>query len=165
MFIPFNQLPKTARIWVFTSGRLLSSVEVNKISSKLESFIETWQSHQKDMKASFLVVENRFIVIAADEMYNDISGCGIDKSIHALQNLENDLGISLTDKSLVVFDNNGTQLSLSFNKIRDAISNGLINGETFFYNTLVEDLSSLQNNFKVKSSEGWVKKYFSVLTF
>src|SRR5690606_26664436 len=116
MYVSIDRLPETARIWVYRASRLLSKEEIKQVADKLESFVQTWQSHQMDMRASFLVVEDRFVVIAADESYNEISGCGIDKSTHVVQELEHQLGVSLTDKSLVVFEKEGKQLIFPFNK-------------------------------------------------
>ncbi len=163
MYIDFNQLKPESRIWVYTSSYLLSDQTIIKISEKLLIFCNAWQSHQMDMKASFLIAENRFIIIAADESYNDISGCGIDKSIHAIQELEQELSLKLTDKSVVVFEKEGLQLAYPFNKIREAVSLGDLNSEILFYNTLVSTISEYKTDFKIKASEGWVKKYFNIL--
>ena len=162
MYVAFKELPSNARIWVYTAGRILTEQESQLISEKLVLFVQTWQSHQKDMKASFLIAENRFLVIAADESYNDISGCGIDKSFHVVQELENELGISLVDKLLVIFEREGKQLEVAFNKIKEAVSQGILDPETLFFNTLVANVAEFQSQFKVKSSEGWVRKYFSL---
>jgi hypothetical protein len=161
MYLPFDQLPTTSRTWVYTTARLLSKNEVERVLEKIKSFLETWQSHQMDMKASFLVVENRFIVVAADESYNDVSGCGIDKSTHVLQELEKELGTSLTDKSLVIFEKHGEQIALPFQKIREEVAKGTIDSETIFFNVLAENVGQFQTQFKLKSTEGWVKKYFN----
>jgi hypothetical protein len=109
--------------------------------------------------ASFQLVENRFVIIAADEHFNELSGCGIDKSLHVLQILEQQLQLSFTDKSLVIFEKDGELLPLVFTKIKQAIEQRVIDANTLFYNTLVSNKGEFKFQFKLKLSEGWVKKF------
>lgn len=164
MFVSFHSLPDSARVWVYTSERLLSEQEQNLISLKSERFLGSWQSHQQDVRSSFEIKDDRFLIIAVDESYHGISGCGIDKSLHFVQELESELGISLTNKTNVVFDVNGEQIVLPFVEIKSAISEGIISTENLYYNTLVSNLGELKSSFKTNVKDGWVKKYFSATT-
>lgn len=161
MFVPFHTLPDSARVWVYTSERLLSKQEQSLISLKFEYFLGSWQSHQQDVRSSYEIKEDRFLIVAVDESYNGISGCGIDKSLHFVQELESELGISLTNKTNVVFEVKERQVVLPFVQIKSAISEGRISTESLYYNTLVSNIRELKTNFKVNVQEGWVKKYFS----
>ena len=87
MLVAFDQMPTAARVWVYTASRILGKEEIKLVSKSLSDFMATWQSHGKEVKASFQLVENRFVIIAADDSNTDISGCGIDKSIHEIQKL------------------------------------------------------------------------------
>jgi len=160
MFVPIHTLPTSARIWVYTSERLFSEQEQNLISLKFEHFLDSWQSHQLDVRSSFEIKENRFLIVAVDESYHGISGCGIDKSLHFVQELESELGISLTNKTNVVFEKDEAQIVLPFVQIKSATSEGIISSENFYFNTLVVNLGELRTNFKINVKEGWVKKYF-----
>jgi hypothetical protein len=160
MFVPFHTLPDSARIWVYSSERLLTEQELNLIRLKFELFLGSWQSHQQDVRSSYEIKEDRFLIVAVDESYNGISGCGIDKSLHFVQELETELGISLTNKTNVVFEVTERQVVLPFVQIKSAISEGIISTESFYYNTLVSNIGELKTNFKVNVQEGWVKKYF-----
>jgi hypothetical protein len=160
MFVPIHTLPDSARVWVYTSDRLFSEQENNLIRLKFEIFLDSWQSHQQDVRSSFEIKEKRFLIVAVDESYNEISGCGIDKSFHFVQELEAELGISLTNKTNVVFEKDETQIVLPFVKIKDAISEDILSSDYLYYNTLVLNLGELRTNFKINVKEGWVKKYF-----
>ena len=165
MLVSFENLPDTARVWVYTASRILSKEEMKLVSESLSHFMETWQSHGKEVRASFQLFENRFVIIAADEQYNELSGCGIDKSLHVLQLLEQELGISFTDKSIVIFEKDGKPLPLVFSKIKQAIEQDIVNVDTFFYNTLVSNKGEFQTHFKLKVSDGWVKKFLPTTIF
>lgn len=161
MFVPFHTLPDSARVWVYTSERLLSEQEQSLIHLKSEHFLGSWQSHQLDVRSSYEIKENRFLIVAVDESYNGISGCGIDKSLHFVQELESELGISFTNKTNVVFENDEAQIVLPFVQIKSATSEGIISTESLYYNTLVSNIGELKTNFKINVQEGWVRKYFS----
>ena len=160
MLVPFLTLPDSARVWIYTSERLLSEKEKNIICVKSERFLESWQSHQLDVRSSFEIKKDRFFIVSVDESYNGVSGCGIDKLLHYVQELEVEFGISLTNKTNIVFEMEEEQLVIPFAQIKNAISKGIISAEIHYYNTLVSNIGELKTNFKVNVKEGWVKKYF-----
>lgn len=160
MLVPFDILPDSSRVWVYTAEKPLLPEQKKIVTHKLETFLENWQSHQLDVKASYALMENRFLVIAVDESYNGISGCGIDKSFHLIQEIEVLIGQSLTSKTHVLFEKDGNVLSLPFNKIKESVASGALDSDDYFFNTLVANLDEFRRNFKIKAKEGWVKKYF-----
>ncbi len=165
MFVPFDQLADTARIWIYTSDKVFQKEEQQHIASQLQSFIETWQSHQQDVAASFAVLKDRFIVIAVDEQYHGVSGCGIDKSVHLMQSLENELQIRLTDKTTLYFENGGEIFPLSLSKIKEAVSSQQITTDSYFYNTLVSNKKELESHFLCPVLEGWTQRYFKPVPY
>lgn len=163
MHIPFEHLPDNARIWVYSANRSLNAQEQELISKGLSSFIHAWQSHQVDVKASFIIKNDRFIIIGSDESSHGVSGCGIDKSVHQMQELEKTLDISLLDKSFVYFELQGQLTSIPFTEIRKQVETGRVSHSTLFFNTLLNTKGQLESQFKIPASEGWVKKYLSGL--
>ena len=161
MYVPFENLSDNARVWIYTAAQGLILKEENEIEKGLRGFAESWQSHHKDILASFKIIKSRFIVVAADEAYNDVSGCGIDKSVHVIQDIENELGISLTDKTLVCFDVQGRIQAIPFQKIKEAVLQGRIEVDTYFYNTLIQTKAELSSQFYITIKDGWVKRYFA----
>jgi DNA phosphorothioation-dependent restriction protein DptG len=74
MYVDFESLSGTSRIWVYQSSRELSENEVVEMSHKLERFIEEWTRHGDDLKGSFQIKYNHFIILAVDESFNQVSG-------------------------------------------------------------------------------------------
>lgn len=161
MYVPFESLPDNARIWVYPAKRQLQKSEQDLISQGLLSFIQSWQSHQTDVKASFVIKNDRFIIIGSDESDHGVSGCGIDKSVHHIQELEKQLSVPLLDKSFVYFELEGQLTSIPFTEIRKQVEAGRIAPSTPFFNTLTTTKGQLESNFKISASEGWVKKYLT----
>jgi hypothetical protein len=45
MFADFKEMPKTSRVWIYQSDKYFSDDEVNKIGTKIDSFISNWINH------------------------------------------------------------------------------------------------------------------------
>ena len=84
----FNKMPADARVWVYQSSRMLSPEEVDLVASASESFLNQWQAHGNDLRASFKVAYDRFLILTVDESAGQASGCSIDASVHLIKALE-----------------------------------------------------------------------------
>ncbi|OUW72803.1 MAG: ABC transporter ATPase, partial [Flavobacteriaceae bacterium TMED204] len=45
MKVPFDQLPDTARVWIYPANRSFSEDEIAEIKEKAEVFLEQWTAH------------------------------------------------------------------------------------------------------------------------
>ena len=66
MYIDFDKLPDTARVWVYQADRPLSDGEVNTIGESLQLALGQWAAHGQPLLASAKVVENRFVIVGVD---------------------------------------------------------------------------------------------------
>ena len=162
MHIPFNEIKDHARVWIYTSPTTLTPEEEASIKEMLLTFTAQWQSHQKDVLASFTILEKRFVVIAADEMFSDISGCGIDKAMHAIQEIGAKINLSLTEKSFLLFEKNGGILQAPLQNIKQLFLSGDLGADDLYFNTLVTNVEGLKNQFKIPVKDSWLKKYLQV---
>ena len=111
MYTPYKNLPNNSRVWIYQSNREFTEKELEFISTKAEEFINSWTRHGDDLKGSFTIKYNQFLVLAVDESFNNVSGCSIDASVHFIQALEKELQLNLMDKMNVTFKN-GNQINL-----------------------------------------------------
>lgn len=161
MLVPFNTLSDNSKIWIYQSSRIFTDVEVNKLESRLSNFVENWESHSRTLKGAFLILENRFIVISVDESVNDASGCSIDKSVHFLQEIENEFKTQLLDKSKVAIKNNDGEVVLyPLLSLKEAVNNGEITRGTLVYNNLVTSKKEFETLWIVPAETSWLRKYF-----
>ncbi len=146
MFVPFDTLPENARVWVYPISRTLTDHEAAQVEAMLEEFVQKWLSHQREVHGSGLVLENRFIILSADESMTDVSGCSIDSSVRFIREVEQTFGVSCFDRSRLYFqDASGAIVSLDFREIREAWDKGMINEQTYLFNLQaahVEDIRS-----------------------
>src|SRR5687768_5083641 len=103
MFVSFESLPQTARVWIFQSDRPFEGEELKKAEVKLREFTEEWAVHGTAFETSFSIRFNQFIVLAADESRQNASGCSIDSSVRVLKDIEKLLGIKLFDRNQIAF--------------------------------------------------------------
>src|SRR4028119_2510680 len=99
MYIPFNQLPPQARVWIYQADRALTDAEVEALNPVLTRFVTEWTSHGQKLQASAQVFHNRFLVIGNNEDVNSPSGCSIDASVRFVKQLEEQLNVSLFNRT------------------------------------------------------------------
>jgi hypothetical protein len=104
------QLAPHARLWVFTSNKLLTAEQCSFIEVELEKFLAGWNNHGRAMAGKAWIEMNRILVVAADENIMLASGCSIDKLNREVLRIGDTLGVNLFDRLTVLFqENNETQ--------------------------------------------------------
>ncbi|NDP28692.1 MAG: hypothetical protein GZ087_14910, partial [Flavobacterium sp.] len=119
-----------SRVWIYQSIREFSENEITQLKTKAESFISQWTSHGKTMSACIEIFHNRFIIVCVDEKTTSASGCGIDKSVKFIQQLEKDFNTSLLDRMNVAYrlprlndkDGEGNIISCPISELKNLIA-------------------------------------------
>ena len=65
---------------------------------------------------------NRFIILIVDESHAGASGCSIDKSVHFMQQLEQEYGINLFDRFNLAYRNGEEILSVPRAKFEELLA-------------------------------------------
>jgi len=150
-------LPDHSRLWIYTSNTPLEGELKSKIEEEMTNFIATWSSHGSAMNAVAEVLNKYFLIIGLDETSAGASGCGIDKSVKKIQELEVKFGIQLLNRQWVVFEGEKTQLSPlhQFWAMRKA---GLIDGKTMVYNNIAKNIAELKSSWLIPFDQSWHKE-------
>ena len=160
MFVEFDKMPDTSRIWIYQSNREFSSEEVNVITLNAKNFIENWTRHGDDLKGSFTMVYNRFVVIAVDENFANVSGCSIDASVRFIQQIQSELNVDLLNKLHIAFKTNDDVNSVSLNDFRLFIASDKITQNTIVFNNLVNTKADFESKWEVPAKESWHQRLF-----
>ena len=160
MFVEFDKMPDTSRIWIYQSNREFSSEEENVIKRNTKKFIDNWTRHGDDLKGSFTMVYNRFIVIAVDENFANVSGCSIDASVRFIQQIQSELNIDLLNKLHIAFKTNDDVNSVSLNDFRLFIASDKITQNTIVFNNLVNTKADFESKWEVPAKESWHQRLF-----
>ena len=162
MYISFEQIPQSARIWIYQANRALSDNEVSVIETTLEPAVTKWAAHGTALLASVKVLLNRFVIIALDESQFEASGCSIDASSRWFKELGTQLNVDFFDRSQAYLDGNEIK-TFSIFQPKKAIESGLISAETivFVNNNNIHTLADLSTNWQVKASDSYLKRFFN----
>lgn len=152
-----TDLPGHSRLWIYTSNVPLEGELKSNIEAEMEQFIASWSSHGSSMDAVAEIVDKYFLIIGLDETSAGASGCGIDKSVKKIQELEAKFGIQLLNRQWVVFDKEAIELVPlhQFWAMRKA---GLIDDNTMVYNSLVKNVSEFLDQWHIPFGRSWHKE-------
>jgi len=157
----FNQLPDSSLVWVYQSAKPLSQQEQKNILAIGNDFVESWDSHGTPIPSSIDVFKNQFVVVTADAQGVPLCGGSKDAQMRLMQQLENQLNISLTDRMIVVYKDNDALKTISFNEFKDLAQKGIINKNTTVYNNLVNTKGDFLTKWEVKAEDSWHKQFLN----
>ena len=159
MMVDFNTLPDSSRVWVYQADREFSSTEVEQITQQLNSFVHNWKRHGEDLKASFLIKYNQFIILAVDEDYNDVSGCSIDASVHIIKQLQQQFEVDLLNKMKVTFKDGDNINTVSLKEFKEYVKQDKIVASTVVFNNMITSKADLANIWEVEANKSWHAKF------
>lgn len=159
MLVDFNSLPEESRVWIYQANRSFTEDEIEEIKAKLETFIEAWTAHGKDLKAGYKIVYKRFIVIAMDQSLNSATGCSIDASVNFIQQLEKDYNVELLDKMNVSYKQGEYIAYKPLVDFKKMAQQKAVSKNTIVFNNLVTNIAEFNENWEVPASESWHKRF------
>jgi adenylate cyclase len=160
MYIPFEELPEDAKIWIYQSNRKLTDDEVESITSKCQDFIENWAAHGTSLAASFVIKYNRFIIFAVNQEVQQATGCSIDASVHFIQQLEQQFAIELLDKMNVTYRSGEHIAHKSLLDFKKMAKEKAVSEHTIVFNNLVNTKGEWEEFWEVPASESWHSRFF-----
>jgi len=161
MHVPFDQMPDHARLWVYIASRNFTPEEELKIEGNLRQFVSGWETHGAPMSGSYEISHHRVIVLAADEKFLAASGCSIDKQVHLIKNIEQELNISLLDKLWVYVQAPEGLISYKLTELKSLVEQGTLKYNSLILNNLCPTVEEWKRNSFVPASETWTKRYFT----
>ena len=160
MFVPFDQLPDNARVWIYPSSRKFSPYEVLVIRQKTKAFLEQWTAHGTQLQAGLDLPYDLFIVLGLNESIQSASGCSIDASVHFIQSLEETFKITLLDKMNVTFRNKNAIDHISLKEFQTKAKEKKVNSDVIVFNNLVQNKMEYDSFWEVPASSSWHARYF-----
>lgn len=161
MYVPFSDLPDSARIWIYQADRPLTTAEVAAVQPALHHFADEWTSHGRNLQASAEIFHQQFLIIGLDEAVADASGCSIDASVRFVRGVEDALGVSLLEKSRMAFLVNGQVELLDRRELKAAVADGRLESSTPYFDATVARKAELQTSFPAAANQTWLSRYFN----
>lgn len=159
MLVPFENLPDSARVWVYQANRSFTQEELEEIRARLDEFLTQWTVHGSELKAGYDIKYKRFITIGLDQQINPASGCSIDASVAFIQQLEKDYNVDLLDKMNVSYKQGEFVAYKTLTDFRKMAKNKSVSPNTIVFNNLVNNKAEYLSNWEVPASESWHNRF------
>ena len=162
----FSTLSDHARVWVYPVDTELASEDASKVETSLRQFIHNWHSHGRKVQADATILFDRFIVIGAEIPEAEISGCGIDASVHAVESIGSQSGFSILTGLTIFFRNEQNLIQhASRSEFRTLVRNGEISGNTLVLDPSITQISQLRGGgFELPARASWHATVFRIPT-
>ena len=159
MFVTFETLPDSARIWIYQSSRKFSDSEEKHIQKTVETFCEGWNAHGAPIRGSVKIFHRHFIVLAADESFNSTSGCSIDTTLRLFQEIEASVGCSLLDRTLIAFMEKEDVMVYPQKELKHLFSTGILNKSSLAFNNVVATKGELRDKWLLPAEKMWISRF------
>ena len=159
MLVDFDTLPEESRIWIYQANRSFSEDELSQLEVQLNTFIEAWTAHGKDLQAGYKIVYKRFIVIALNQDLNAATGCSIDASVSFIQQLEKQYDVDLMDKMNVSYKQGEFIAYKPLIDFKKMAQQKAVSKNTIVFNNLVTNIAEFNENWEVPASESWHSRF------
>jgi len=124
--------------------------------------VENWTAHNKALEASVEMRYNHFIILAVDETKAPATGCSIDKSVHFIKALENELKINLLDKSNIAFLKGDEIILQKLPFIKSKVESGEITPDLLTFNNMVTTKADFDSSWIISTSKSWMGRFFKL---
>ena len=151
------------RIWIYQADRVLDSREQQQILDRLASFTEQWRAHGKELSARVEIRHGLFVIITVDDSVAPPTGCSIDKSVHLLKEIEQELGVGLFDRMKIAYRKlpAGEIAIASREDFQRLIDEGQVTADSLVFNNLVSSYPDLADKWEVPMSQSWHAQVFA----
>jgi hypothetical protein len=160
MFVPFDSMPPSSRIWIYQADKVFNSSQRQILSEELLAFTNSWAAHGNPMKASFHLPYDHFIILAADEQQTQASGCSIDDSVHTIRTASQKTGINFLDRTNIAFKKGDTIDLIPLSDLKKGFYGGRWDADTLTFNNLIAT-KGLLTEWVIPSHQTWLKRYLS----
>ena len=151
-----------SRVWVYQCNRLFTIDEALDIEELLKEFTRQWKSHGTPVKGAAHLFFGQFVVLIADETATGVSGCSTDSSVRLIKDIEQRFAVSMFDRTSMAFVVKDKIQLLPLSQLQYAFDNGFIDGDTLYFNNLVQTKEELENKWIVPVKESWLKSRVKV---
>ncbi len=150
------------RVWIYQSTRFLQDEEIARIENILSEFVQQWTAHGNQLAGSFTVRYGLFLMLMVDEEKAMVTGCSIDKSVHLLKKIEEDLGISLFDRMQIAYrdPSSGNIHIVGRDAFSSLVKEGVVDADTVVFNNMLTLVDELDTKWEVPLKDSWHARVF-----
>lgn len=158
MLATYDRLPGTTRVWIYQANQPFPSEQVAQVKEEIRAFVDSWTSHNRNLKAFGDLLHGRFVILMVDESSADASGCSIDKSVYFLKSLQARYGLDLFDRMNFSYKDGEKVVTLDRQSFAQAYQEGKINDDTLVFDTLVKNKAEMDAALLKPLKASWHKR-------
>ena len=152
----FDELPDSARVWVYGSEPALSEKNSAEMLTEVDRFLSGWRAHGIPLHSARDWSEDRFLTIAVDQDREGASGCSIDTLFRTLKALEARVGGQLITSGLVYYRaKNGEVRAVSRDEFTKLSESDEVDAGTEVFDLSVTHLGEWRARFKSRAADSW----------
>lgn len=157
-----DELPGSARIWIFGAGRRLRSAEVASLLAAVDGFLAEWRAHGVPLRGARDWRCGRFLVVGVDVEAAPPTGCSVDALVGVLRRLEQDMGVRFLGNEAVWYrDAQGAVQAASRAEFRSLAREGCVTPDSVVFDNSVTDLAGLRNGqWEGPARDRWHAAFF-----
>jgi len=144
-------------VWIYQSDRTFSEHQQIEIDELIQQFTNSWTSHGAKVKGFGKLFFNQFIILMAEETASGVSGCSTDSSVRLIKEIENKYNVDFFNRQNLAFFNGENIIQIPLSKLNEAITNNLINLETYYFNNVVLSKKELEVNWIILLKNSWLQ--------
>ena len=149
--------PADSKVWVYQANRSFSLQEALDIEEMLNDFASQWKSHGIPVKGAGYLFFGQFIILMTDETATGVSGCSTDSSVRLIKDIEQKFNVNMFDRMTLAFVVKEKIQLLPLTQLQYAADNGFIDGDTLYFNNLVQTKEELENKWIIPIKDSWLK--------
>ena len=158
MYISYNNISPKSKSWIYILSKNIDKNILLDLNAFLIKICKDWKSHGQTTKASYVISNNRFIILFAEDK-NLISGCSIDKSNKELRKKLNQLKIDLLPNSKIgIFKEDKVEFFKKIDLI-NLIKNKKILLSQNMINTTINNKESFEKKWVLPLKNSWIAKF------
>jgi len=161
----FPHLPDAARVWIHPTTEPMANSTQSDLLGRLDSFVETWTSHQQGVEGGATVLYDRFVVLAGARTDGaDPSGCAIDDATRAVDRIGEAVEIAWVPSLHVIYRaQDGPIAAVPRSTFQERADAGVVTTETTVFDPSVSTLEELRNgSFEQRAGDSWHARAFSL---
>ena len=155
MYVPFEKISDNSKCWVYILDNSIENFS-NNINSMLIEICENWKSHNLNVRSSYIIYKNRYIILFAED---SISGCSIDGSNRILRNKLNECNINIMPNSKIGIFNESKIKFEDKPSIIEKIKKGEVKPDYKMINTTIQNKDEYNKSWILEINKSWLANF------
>lgn len=158
----FTGFPDDSKLWVFSLRERATPDQIAALNKQLSGFITEWRAHGAPVAGSYLLLEDRFLLVAADSRGAAVSGCSIDSLFNAVHDAVRAIPLELADPSIIFFrDGERAIRALPRSEFKTLVKTAEFDRQTPVFNPVLTTVGELRGSgFELPFEAAWHSRAF-----